>query len=94
MDQVCSTSNSLGEVEESSTREATFRSEAILCDSSPKATHLLVKGSRKLLEKRIQFGRLVCDDCPGAQFPNAIFQTPGLEMPGYEAVEQAPRRCL
>jgi hypothetical protein len=65
-----------------------------LYDLFPKTIHLLVKGSRKLLEKRIQFGRLVRDDCLGAQFPNAIFQTPGPEVPGYEAVEQAPRRCL
>ncbi|MHB8215112.1 MAG: hypothetical protein ACYDDS_03440 [Candidatus Sulfotelmatobacter sp.] len=60
-------------------------------DSFPKTTHLLVKGRRKLFEKRIQFGRLICDDCLGAQLPDAIFQAPGPEVPGYEAIEQTPR---
>src|ERR1700688_3343095 len=69
----------------SSTGEATFRSEPVLRDTFSDLIDLLVKSSRKLGEKLIQFGRLLRHDRLSTEFAYAILQTPGPKMPRYKA---------
>jgi hypothetical protein len=78
----------------SSTGEATFWSQLVLCDSLSNLIDLFVESRGKLRHKLIQFGGFLRHDCLSAELAYAIFQTPGLEMPGYKTAQQAPRRFL